>query len=122
MMSIFSNIVEEVIEIFMDYFSVFDTSFDQCLHNLSLVMQRCKDINLVLNWEKCHFMVQEGIVPEHRVSSKGIRVNQAKIITIEKLQLPNNVKGIQSFLGHARFYGIFIKYFFLNFLNHYLIS
>ena len=49
MMAIFSDMVEDIIEIFMDDFSVFGTSFDHCLHNLALVLQRCKDKNLVLN-------------------------------------------------------------------------
>ena len=48
-------------------------------------------------------MVQEGIVLGHRVSSKGIGVDQAKIATTEKLPPPKNVKGIRRFLGHADF-------------------
>ena len=83
MMAIFSDMVEDIMEIFMDDFSVFGTSFDHYLHNLALVLQRCEDKNLVLNWEKYHFMVQEGIVLGHRVSSKGIEVDRAKIATIE---------------------------------------
>ena len=75
MMAIFSDMVEKFIEIFMDDFSVFGSSFDNCLNNLSLVLQRCEETNLVLNWEKCHFMVQEGIVLGHKVSSKGIEVD-----------------------------------------------
>ncbi|KAK0582674.1 hypothetical protein LWI29_028394 [Acer saccharum] len=53
MMSIFSDMVEEIIEVFMDDFSVFGDSFDLCLKNLTLVLQRCEESNLVLNWEKC---------------------------------------------------------------------
>ncbi|XP_060965554.1 uncharacterized protein LOC133034480 [Cannabis sativa] len=62
MMAIFSDLIEKYIEVFMDDFSVFGSSFDQCLSNLELVLRRCEDSNLVLNWEKCHFMVTEGIV------------------------------------------------------------
>ncbi|CAL8988370.1 unnamed protein product, partial [Prunus brigantina] len=72
MMSIFSDMVERFIEVFMDDFSVFGDSFDQCLHNLSKVLARCEQTNLVLNWEKCHFMVNQGIVLGHVISSKGI--------------------------------------------------
>ena len=57
MMSIFSNLVEEIMEICMDDFSVYGSSFKSCLENLETAFQRCKDKNLALNWEKCHFMV-----------------------------------------------------------------
>ena len=79
MMSIFSDMVEKIIEVFMDDFSVFGPSFDDCLKNLELVLSRCEETHLVLNWEKCHFMVQEGIVLGHRISMNGIEVDKAKI-------------------------------------------
>ena len=65
----------------------------------------------MLNWEKCHSMVQEGIVIGHKISSKGIEVDKSKIETIEKLPPPSSVKAIRSFLGHAGFYRRFIKDF-----------
>ena len=86
-------------------------SFDDCLGNLELVLKRFKETNLVLSWEKCHFMVKEGIVLGHRVSGNGIEVDKVKIETIEKLPPPTSVKGIMSFLGHAGFYRRFIKDF-----------
>ena len=111
MMAIFSDMVEKTIEIFMDDFSVMGNSFDNCLANLRAVLARCEETNLVLNWEKCHFMVQEGIVLGHRISARGIEVDRAKIEAIEKLPPPSSVKGIRSFLGHAGFYRRFIKDF-----------
>ena len=111
MMAIFSDMVEKTIEIFMDDFLVMGNSFDNCLKNLRAVLARCEETNLVLNWEKCHFMVQEGIVLGHRISARGIEVDKAKIEAIEKLPPPSSVKGIRSFLGHAGFYRRFIKDF-----------
>ena len=75
MMAIFSYIVEKTIEVFMDDFLVLGSSFDSCLENLRSVLVRCEETNLVLNWEKCHFMVQEGIVLGHRISARGIEVD-----------------------------------------------
>ena len=111
MMAIFSNMVEKTIEVFMDDFSVLGSSFDNCLENLRSVLIRYEETNLVLNWEKCHFMVQKGIVLGHRISVRGIEVDKAKIEVIEKLTPPSSVKGIRSFLCHAGFYRRFIKDF-----------
>ncbi|KAL4290053.1 hypothetical protein GQ457_14G014830 [Hibiscus cannabinus] len=101
MTAIFSNLNEDCLEIFMDDFSTFGEDFDSCLSNLEKVLKRCKETNLVLNWEKCHFMVDEGIVLGHKISSKGMEVDKAKIEVISKLPPPTTVKGIQSFLVHA---------------------
>ena len=111
MMAIFSYMVEKTIEVFMDDFSVLGNSFDNCLENLRSVLIRCEETNLVLNWEKCHFIVQEGIVLGHRISTRGIEVDKVKIEAIEKLSPPSSLKGIRSFLGHAGFYRRFIKDF-----------
>jgi len=67
-------------------------------------LQRCEESNLMLNWEKCHFMVQEGIVLGHKILVRGIEVDKAKIDVIEKLLPPINFKGVRSFLGHVGFY------------------
>ncbi|GJW59455.1 putative nucleotidyltransferase, ribonuclease H [Tanacetum coccineum] len=104
MTAIFHELIEDSMEVFMDDFSVFGSSFDHCLKNLEKMLKRCEETNLVLNWEKCHFMVKEGIVLGHKVSGSGIEVDKAKIEAISKLPYPTNVKAVRSYLGHASFY------------------
>ncbi|GJX88982.1 hypothetical protein Tco_0340996 [Tanacetum coccineum] len=87
MLAIFHDMIEESVEVSMDDFSVFENSFDKYLNNLDKMLERCKDANLVLNWEKCHFMVKEGIVLRHKVSGAGLKVDKAKIDVISKLPL-----------------------------------
>ncbi|RDX83988.1 Retrovirus-related Pol polyprotein, partial [Mucuna pruriens] len=89
MTSIFSDLLQDCMKVFMDDFTVYATSFNACLKNLSKVLTRCIDTNLVLNFEKCHFMVTEGIVLGHLVSTRGIEVNKSKINIITSL--PNHV-------------------------------
>jgi hypothetical protein len=111
MMVIFSNLIENVMEVCMDDFSICGKTFEDCLANLDKLLRRCQEANLVLNWEKCHFMARERIILGHKISEKGIEVDKAKIEVIEQLPPPTNVKGIHSFLGHAGFYRKFIQNF-----------
>nr|GFA12744.1 reverse transcriptase domain-containing protein [Tanacetum cinerariifolium] len=101
--------VEKTMEVFMDDFSFFGNSFENCLSRLDKMLQRCEDTSLSLNWEKSHFMVKEGIVLGHKISKNRIEVDRAKFDVIAKLPHPTTVKGIRSFLGHVGFYWRFIQ-------------
>ncbi|RDX89672.1 Retrovirus-related Pol polyprotein, partial [Mucuna pruriens] len=79
-------------EVFMDDFTVY--------------VESCIDIDLVLIFEKCHFMVIERIVLGHLVSNKGIKVD-----IISSLPNPASVWEVRSFLRHAGFNRRFIKNF-----------
>nr|GEW59001.1 reverse transcriptase domain-containing protein [Tanacetum cinerariifolium] len=81
-MAIFHDMIEKTMEVFMDDYL-----------------------------EKCHFMVKEGIVLDHKISKNGLEVDHAKVDVIAKLPHPTTVKGVKSFLGHAGFYRLFIQDF-----------
>jgi len=92
MMAIFSGPIQNIMEVFMDDFLVYRKSFDECLQNLDKVLKRCQETHFVLNWEKCHFMLREGIVLGHRVSERGIEVDQA-------IATPDECQGSEKFFG-----------------------
>ena len=95
----------------MDDITIYGGSFEECPTNLETVMHRCIEKNLVVNWEKCHFMVNQGIVRGHIISNKGIEAGKEKIEMISKPPSPTNVKTVRQFLGHADFYRRFIMDF-----------
>ena len=107
-MSIFSDMIEKCMEVFMDDLTVFGDFFNNCLLNLEVVLKKCEEKGLVLNWEKCNFMVPSSIVLGHVVLKKGINVDQSKIDLISNFPIPKIVKDVRSFLGHAGFYRRFI--------------
>nr|GEV57178.1 reverse transcriptase domain-containing protein [Tanacetum cinerariifolium] len=91
MMAIFHNMIEKTMEVFMDDFSVFGDSFSSCLSHLDTMRQWCEDTNLVLNWEKCNFMVKERIVLGHKISKNRLEVDRAKVDVIAKLPHPTTI-------------------------------
>ncbi|RVW21420.1 Retrovirus-related Pol polyprotein from transposon 17.6 [Vitis vinifera] len=97
MLSIFSDMVERIMEVFMDDITVYGGSYKECLLHLEAVLQRCIEKDLVLNWEKCHFMVQQGIVLGHIISKNGIE--DAKFVWDEKCQ--KSFKELKQFLTTA---------------------
>ena len=112
MFLIFSDLINDCVKVFMDDFSDYGSNFVNFLKTLSKILDRCKKHELVLNWEKCHFMAKKGIILGHMVSQRGIEVDRAKIEVIANLQPLKSVKDIRSFFGHASFYRRFIQYFF----------
>ena len=98
-------------EIFMDDITIYGSTFEECLVNQEAVLNQCIENDLVLNWEKCHFMVQQGIFLGHIISKEVIEVDKVKVELIIKLRSPTIVKGVRQFLGHAGFYRTFIKDF-----------
>ena len=104
MTTIFSDLLGDSLEVFMDDFSVFGNDFESCLALLNKILKVCVRKRLVLSWEKSNFMVQEGVVLKHIVSGKGLSVDIAKMEVIQNLPLPGTVRDLRSFLRHVGFY------------------
>lgn len=86
--SIFRDVVKDYLEVFMDDISVFRDVLESCPFSVDMLWEK----HLLLNWEKCHFIVKKGIILGYIVSSKGTDVNKAKVKFISKIPIPKTVK------------------------------
>ena len=84
-------------EVLTNDFVVCGTTFDNCLYNRTKVLLRCRQSNLVLNWEQCCFMEREGKVFGHKVLEKGIEIDRTNINVIENLPIPLDIKNLKKF-------------------------
>jgi hypothetical protein len=110
-LGIFSDMLNDSMEIFMDDFTPYGVSFQEELENLEKVLKICIQAQLSLSTEKCHMMMSEGIVLGHFISSQGIQVDPSKIQVIKDLPTPKTQTEVRSFLGHVGYYRRFIKNF-----------
>jgi hypothetical protein len=108
---IFSDMINDSMEIFMDDFTPYGVSFEEALKNLEKLLKRCIQAHLSLSIEKCHMMMSEGVVLGHFISSQGIQVDPSKIQVIKDLPIPKTQTKVRSFLGHAGYYRRFINFF-----------
>ncbi|RVW18356.1 Retrovirus-related Pol polyprotein from transposon 17.6 [Vitis vinifera] len=104
MLSISSDMAECIMEVFIDDITIYGSTFEECVVNLKTILNRYIEKDLVVNWEKCHFMVQQGIVLGHIISKKCIEVDKEKMELIVKLPSPTTVKRVRQFFGHVGFY------------------
>jgi hypothetical protein len=113
-MIIFSDLISEGLEVYMDDFTLYGNDFDQALNNLEKVLERCITTRLCLSHEKCHMMMTEGVVLGHYIFADGIRVDPAKIEVILNLPTPHTQTEVRSFLGASRYYHKFMPNFSKN--------
>ena len=111
MMAIFTDYIDNFMEMFMDDFSVFGSSFDVCFANLSTVLKRCEEVNLVLSWEKVTSWSKKELCWVTKYLKKGLRLIKSTVDLISNLPVPSSVKQVRSFPSHAGFYRRFIKDF-----------
>jgi hypothetical protein len=99
------------VEVYMDDFIVYGSTYQEALDNLEKVLIKCQEMNLSLSHEKYKILLTKGVVLGHHASSEGIQVDPAKIEVIVRLPPPKNQKEVRNFLRHAGYYQRFIKNF-----------
>lgn len=80
--SIFSKLVHDVVEIYMDDFTPYASEFEKALSNLGKVIDKCIEMNLSLSLENCEFLMTKGTVLGHAISQQRLQVDPNKISII----------------------------------------
>ena len=66
-------------EVFMDDITIYGSTFDECLVNLEIVLNRCIEKDLVLNWEKCHYEYNKGLSLGTSSPSKELKLTKQRL-------------------------------------------
>jgi hypothetical protein len=103
-LGIFSDLIHDCVEVYMDDFIVYGNNFEKALENIENVLIRCQETNLSLSHEKFHVLLTEGIVLGHCISYVRIKVYSTKVEVISKILVPKTQKDVRSFLGHVGYY------------------
>ena len=90
----------------MDDFTVYGSSFDVCLDSLEKVLNRCIETNLVLNFEKCHFMVLGLIIKTKKFHDSMII--KKDFMVGQKVLLYNSGLGLMSGKLRSKWIGPFV--------------
>eukprot|EP00253_Pinus_taeda_P015001 PITA_15001 len=110
-LGIFSDLIHDCVEVYMDDFIVYGNTFEEALENLEKVLKRCKETNPSFSHAKCFMMFTKGIVLGHHILGDGIKADKSKVEVISKLPIPNCQKDVRSFLGFRGYYRRFIENF-----------
>jgi hypothetical protein len=99
--------------IYLDDLTIFSKSDEDHLIHLKQTFEKCRRFGLSLNPKKSHFAMREGKLLGHIVSRDGIKIDPSRVEAIDTINIPRNVKEIQSFLGKI----IFLRRFIPNFVE-----
>jgi hypothetical protein len=110
-LGIFSDLIDDSVEIYMDDFTPYGDSFLEGLKNLEKFLQRCIQARVSLSTGKCHMMMEEGIVQGHFLSAEGIWMDPTKKKVIHHFPTPKIPTQVRIFIGCAGYYRHFIENF-----------
>ncbi len=90
---------------------IYSSSLEEHAEHLRKVFQRLKENKLYAKLEKCEFGVTEVDFLGHRITQKGLKMDDHKVKAILDWEPPKSVLALKSFLGLASYYRTFIKNF-----------
>ena len=101
----FTDERDKFVVIYLNDLTIFSKSDEDHLIHLKQTFEKCRKFGLSLNPKNSHFAMQEGKLLGHIVSQDGIKIDPKRVEAIDTINIPRNVKYIQSFLGKIFFLG-----------------
>jgi hypothetical protein len=95
----FSDLIRDLVEVYVDDIVINVKSRVSLLDNLALVFDRLRLTRTKLNPNKCVFWITVGKLLGFLVSYRGIEANPEKIRTIEAMRPPAHIKDMQKLTG-----------------------
>ncbi|WVZ52529.1 hypothetical protein U9M48_003577 [Paspalum notatum var. saurae] len=111
MNSVFMEYLDKFVVIFIDDILIYSKTEEEHEEHLRLVLQKLREHKLYAKFSKCDFWIEEVKFLGHVISNGGIAVDQSKVSEVQNWKIPEDVKGIRSFLGLAGYYRRFIEGF-----------
>lgn len=103
--------LDECVVIYLDDILVYSKTVEEHERHLRQVLQRLVDHQLYGRLWKCSFFQRKLEYLGFIVSENGIEPNPTLVEAVKKFPLPRTLKELQSFLGLANYYRIFINGF-----------
>ncbi|WVZ53404.1 hypothetical protein U9M48_004350 [Paspalum notatum var. saurae] len=111
MNSVFMEYLDKFVVIFIDDILIYSKTEEEHEKHLRLVLQKLREHKLYAKFSKCDFWIEEVKFLGHVISNGGIAIDQSKVSEVQNWKIPEDVKGIRSFLGLAGYYRRFIEGF-----------
>lgn len=111
MQAVMSDLVFQIVLIYLDDLLVYSSTFDEHLARLETVFKRLRETGLKVKVEKCYFLQPEVRFLGHQVSAQGVSTDPDKINAVQEWPTPSTLKELRSFLGFCSYYRRFIQGF-----------
>lgn len=83
MQATMSDLVFQIVLVYLDDLLVFSQTFQEHLERLETVLKRFQEIGFKVKVEKCHFLQSEVKFLGHRVSAEGIGTDPNKMSAVK---------------------------------------
>ena len=99
----------ECVLAYIDDLLIYSTTFEQHLSDVGRALDRLATHGLEVKASKCHYFVRKVTFLGHQVTPEGVSINPDRIKAIRDMNIPENIKALNAFIGMTGYYRNYIK-------------